>query len=46
MPPPAAAAALTNLVEEAYDRVAEHLPEVDVDRMRAIFRFARQPWPA
>ncbi|HET8640509.1 MAG TPA: hypothetical protein VFM37_01150 [Pseudonocardiaceae bacterium] len=44
--PAAAAAALTGLVEEAYDLVAEHLPEADADRLRVIFRFARAPWPA
>jgi hypothetical protein len=42
--PPAAAAALTALVEESYELIALHLPEVDTERLRAIFRFARRPW--
>lgn len=46
MPPAAAATALCELVEQAYDLVAEHLPEADPDRLRAVFRFARRPWPA
>jgi hypothetical protein len=45
IPPPEAAAALARLVEETYDLVAEHLPEADADRLRAIFRFGRAPWP-
>jgi len=44
--PPEAAAALSELVEETYDLVAEHLPEADPERLRTIFRFARTPWPA
>ncbi len=43
--PHAAAAALTELVEETYDLVATHLPEADAERLRAIFHFARDPWP-
>ena len=43
-PPPEAAAALESLVEESYDLVAERLAEVDVQRLRAIFRFVRNPW--
>ncbi|HEX2187178.1 MAG TPA: hypothetical protein VHN78_16925 [Chloroflexota bacterium] len=43
--PQAAAATLTALVEESYDLVTQHLPEVDAERLRAIFRFARRPWP-
>jgi hypothetical protein len=31
-------------VEESYDLVAAHLPEVDTERLRGIFRFARDPW--
>lgn len=42
--PAPAAAALTALVEESFDLVAAHLPEVDTERLRAIFRFARRPW--
>jgi len=45
MPPEAAAAALTDLVEEVYDLVEVRAPEVDTARMREIFRFTRSPWP-
>ncbi len=45
MAPGAAASALTDLVEETYDLVEVHTPEVDVARLREIFRFARSPWP-
>ncbi|HEU0239627.1 MAG TPA: hypothetical protein VFR11_10170 [Micromonosporaceae bacterium] len=45
MPPSDAAAALTDLVEESYDLVAVRGPDVDVDRLRRIFRFGRAPWP-
>jgi hypothetical protein len=44
LPPPAAAEALVALVEESYDLVETHLPEVETERLRAIFRFARHPW--
>ncbi|HET8683699.1 MAG TPA: hypothetical protein VFM54_17800 [Micromonosporaceae bacterium] len=43
--PAAAAALLAGLVEDAYDLVAEHLPEAGAERLRAVFRFARAPWP-
>jgi hypothetical protein len=46
MAPDGAAAALTDLVEETYDLVQLRAPEVDVDRLREIFRFGRAPWPA
>jgi hypothetical protein len=42
--PAVAAASLETLVEESYELVAQHLPEVDVGRLRAVFRFAREPW--
>jgi hypothetical protein len=45
MPATDAAAALTDLVEESYDLVEVRRPDVDVDRLRRIFRFARSPWP-
>lgn len=45
MEPEAAAAALTDLVEESYDLVELRAPDVDVDRLREIFRLARAPWP-
>jgi hypothetical protein len=32
------------LVDETYDLVDTHLPDVDVARLRAIFHFSRQPW--
>jgi predicted nucleotidyltransferase len=43
---PTGAEALTQLVEEVYDLVEERLPEVDVVRLRSIFRWRRQPWDA
>lgn len=43
--PDAAASALTDLVEETYDLVEVRTPEVDVARLRQVFRFARSPWP-
>jgi hypothetical protein len=43
--PSTAAARLTDRVEATYDLVAERLPDVDVERLRRIFRFARRPWP-
>lgn len=44
--PERAAAVLTELVTETYDLVAAHLPEADADRLRAVFAFGREPWPA
>ena len=44
-PPDLAAGTLAELVGECYDLVAAHLREVDVRRLRAIFGFAREPWP-
>ena len=41
---PAAAEALRVLVEEVYDLVEAHLPEVDVGRLREVFRWERHPW--
>ncbi len=43
---PVAAEALRGLVEEVYDLVERHLPEVEVGRLRAIFRWQRQAWDA
>ncbi|MET9022738.1 nucleotidyltransferase domain-containing protein [Actinopolymorpha sp. NPDC004070] len=41
--PPQAAATLASLVEETYDLVESELPEVDVQRFRQVFRYARPP---
>ena len=41
---PEAAAELASVVEEVYDLVAIHLREVDVKRLREVFRWERQPW--
>jgi len=38
-----AAAILTSLVESGYDLAERLLPELDVDRLRRIFRFQRSP---
>src|SRR6266540_6806237 len=32
---------LTGLVEDTHDLIEEHLPEIDVDRLRTILRYAR-----
>jgi hypothetical protein len=45
MPAAAAANALADLVDEAYDLVELRHPAVDVDRLREIFHFGRSPWP-
>jgi hypothetical protein len=39
-----AAEILVALVEETYDLIEVHLPEVDVAGLRAIFHFARSPY--
>jgi hypothetical protein len=39
-----AEAELSSLVEEVYSLVEQHMPEVDVERLRRIFRYRRQPW--
>ncbi|HET8660413.1 MAG TPA: hypothetical protein VFM55_15605 [Micromonosporaceae bacterium] len=44
--PADAAHLLASLVEDAYDLVDGHLPEAGADRLRAVFRFARAPWPS
>lgn len=41
---PAAARELSLLVEEVYDLVEAHLPEIDILRLRQIFRWERHPW--
>jgi hypothetical protein len=41
---PAAAEVLRELVEEVYDLVERELPEIDVSRLRSIFRWRRQQW--
>jgi hypothetical protein len=40
-----AARELRNMVERTYELVGAHLEGVDVDRLRRIFRFSRQPPP-
>lgn len=44
--PAAAARELQQLVEDCYTLAETHLPEGEPQRLREIFRFARQPWPA
>jgi hypothetical protein len=41
---PAGAETLRQLVEEVYDLVEAQLPEIDVARLRSIFRWRRQAW--
>lgn len=43
---PDGAETLRQLVEEVYDLVEAELPEIDVARLRSIFRWRRQPWDA
>ena len=43
---PGGAEALRQLVEEVYDLVEGQLPEIDVARLRSIFRWRRQAWDA
>jgi hypothetical protein len=43
LPAPDGAAVLRGLVEETYDLIEFHLPEVDVERLRALFRSERRP---
>jgi hypothetical protein len=35
---------LAALVEETYDLVEQHLPQVDVGWLRAVFRYRRPVW--
>lgn len=42
-PAPEGAQTLHDLIEETYDLVERHLPEVDVDALRATFRSNRKP---
>lgn len=46
LPAPEGAAVLRSLVEETYDLVEVHLPEVDVERLRRLFRSDRSPLEA
>lgn len=46
LPPAQAAAELAGLVEETYDLVEARLPAANAQRLRDIFRFQREPWPA
>jgi hypothetical protein len=43
---PTGAETLRRLVEEVYDLVEAQLPEIDVVRLRSIFRWQRQGWDA
>ena len=42
--PSAGAERLAALVEETYDLIEQHLPGVDVERLRRIFRYRRPVW--
>jgi hypothetical protein len=42
--PAAGAQELATLVEETYDLIEQHVPGVDVARLRTIFRFRRPQW--
>ncbi len=42
--PAAGAEQLAALVEETYDLVEQHVPGIDVDRLRRIFRYKRPFW--
>jgi hypothetical protein len=44
IPPADASVRLSELVEETYDLVEEHCPQVDVSRLRRIFRYQRSFW--
>jgi hypothetical protein len=37
-------AEFASLLEETYDLIEERMPEIDMDRLRRIFRYRRQPW--
>jgi hypothetical protein len=43
-PPAEGAAVLAALVDETYDLLERQLPEVNVERLRAIFRYRRPAW--
>jgi hypothetical protein len=42
--PGASKEGLTQLVEETYDLIEEHLPEIDVERLRSFLRYERPLW--
>jgi hypothetical protein len=42
--PASASILLGELVEDTYDLVEEHCPQVDVSRLRHIFRYQRSTW--
>jgi predicted nucleotidyltransferase len=42
--PRVATSILAQLVEETYSLVERHMPEIDVERLRRIFRYRRHPW--
>src|SRR5205823_2201990 len=38
-----AIAELRTLVEDTYDLIEQHMPEINVERLRYLFRYSRQP---
>lgn len=44
--PAESAPLLASLVEETYDLIEQELPEIDVDRLRSVFRYRRPLWEA
>ncbi|TME00571.1 MAG: hypothetical protein E6I80_25445 [Chloroflexi bacterium] len=42
--PAEGAQCIAALVEETYDLVEQHVPGIDVDRLRRIFRYRRPFW--
>ena len=42
--PPESAGVLASLVGETYDLIEAHLPDIDVDRLRTVFRYQRSAW--
>ena len=44
VPPAAGAREVAALVEETYDLIERQLPEIDVDRLRTVFRYRRPQW--
>lgn len=44
LPAHEAAAQLASVVEDTYDLVERHFPQIDIARLRAIFRYRRPQW--
>jgi hypothetical protein len=44
LPAREAASHLATVVEDTYDLIEQHLPQIDVARLRAIFRYQRPEW--